>query len=80
MLRDNTVEENVYYLENDCVKWQFNNAYVLSDENDNIKIDKKAQRYRIDNVDSNILASKLSFYWKPKKDLNAYILSDDFFV
>lgn len=80
MLRDNTVEGNVYYLENDCVKWQFNNAYVLSDENDNIKIDKKAQRYRIDNVDSNILASKLSFYWKPKKDLNAYILSDDFFI
>lgn len=74
-LRAKIKDGTIYFLENDSFKWQLSNAYVITDENDNIKIDKRQQKNRIDCVDSSIFATKLSAYWKPKVSLKDKILS-----
>ena len=74
-LRDYTYEGRVYYQENPCLDWMMANAYVVSDTQGNIKIDKKKKKRRIDMVDSNIFATKMSFMWKPRIDFNAKLLS-----
>lgn len=80
-LKNLTYEGRIYYLKNPCFLYQLGNAYVKSDENGWIKIDKKAKnRTRIDNVDSTINSNKLAMFWKEEVDLNAKILADDFIV
>lgn len=75
-LRSLTYEGRVYYLKNPCFLYQLGNAYIKTDENGWIKIDKKAKnRTRIDNVDSTINSNKLAMYWKPKVSLKDKILS-----
>ena len=74
-LRDYTYEGRVYYQENPCLDWMMGNSYIVTDTQGNIKIDKKKQKRRIDMVDSNIFAAKMSFMWKPKIDFNAKLLS-----
>lgn len=70
--REQLREGRISYLKNDCMMWQFSNAEVRTDPNGLIKVDKSLQENRIDAVDSTICAFKLSMYWKPKVDLNAY--------
>lgn len=80
-LKNLTYEKRIYYLKNPCFQYQLGNAYVKSDENGWIKIDKKAKnRTRIDNVDSTINSNKLAMYWKEEVDINAKILSEDFIM
>ena len=80
-LKNLTYEGRIYYLKNPCFLYQLGNAYVKSDEDGWIKIDKKAKnRTRIDNVDSTINSNKLAMFWKEEIDLNSKILADDFIV
>lgn len=80
-LKELTLEGRIYYKKNDCFRWQLGNAYIKSDENGLVKIDKSPKvknRARIDNVDSTINSNKLAMFHKPIVDLNKKILSDDF--
>lgn len=77
-LRESTLCKNVYYIENPCFTWQIGNAYVETDSNGYIKIDKRQQKKRIDNVDSSICSHKLAMYWKPTIDLESEIMSGRF--
>ena len=76
--RAEVISENIYVMDNPCFNWQMNNAFVETDKNGYIKIDKKKQRYRIDNVDSTLNSNKLAMYWKPTVDLESEIMSGRF--
>lgn len=80
-LKNLTYEGRIYYLDNPCFLYQLGNAYVKSDENGLIKIDKKAKnRTRIDNVDSTINSNKLAMFWKEVISLEERIMSDTFIM
>lgn len=80
-LRDLITEKRIEFKRNDCLLWCFSNAYVITNTDGLIKIDKRNRDVeRIDLVDSNIFATKLSEFWKPKISLEEAIMSDDFIV
>lgn len=78
-LREQVYEGRIYFLNNPCYTWQMSNA-TIETNGELIKIDKKQQKKRIDNVDSTICALKLSMYWKEKISLQDRILSSDFIM
>lgn len=80
-LKGQIKEQRVLFKKNQFLEWQFSNCKVITDTQGYSRLDKFSQKCnRIDGVASTLDALKLSFYYKPPKDLNEYILSDDFFV
>ena len=82
-LKELTLEGRIYYKKNDCFRWQLGNAYIKTDQDGLVKIDKSPKvknRARIDNVDSTINSNKLAMFHKPIVDLNKKILADDFIM
>ena len=80
-LKGQIKEQRVLFKKNQFLDWQFSNCKVITDTQGYSRLDKFSQKCnRIDGVAATLDALKLSFYYKPQKDLNAYILSDDFFI
>ena len=75
--REKLYKGDLYHTDDPLLAWAINNAIVVSDANENIKINKAKSKERIDPIASIINAYSRAMFDDQTVDVNESILADD---
>lgn len=75
--REKLYKGDLYHTDDPLLSWAINNAVVVSDANENIKINKAKSKERIDPIASVINAYSRAMFDDQTTDVNESILADD---
>ena len=75
--REAVYSGKLWHTGDQLLRWSMSNAVTTQDNNENIKLDKKRSKDRIDPVDAIINAYSLAMFDSQVTDLNSIILADD---
>lgn len=76
--RRSVYDKKLVHTHDSLLKWCMSNAITKSDDQENMMISKKVSRNRIDPIAATLNAYARAMYDDQTKDLESYLMSDDF--